>query len=90
MFQFDLGCNEWLRTLAGMLASVGSLVSMPLIGFFSDRFGRRLALTVSIFNIALFGLVRAFSVNYQMYVVLQFLATALGGGTFSSAYIFSK
>lgn len=90
MFQFDLGCKEWLRTQVGMLSSVGALLSMPLIGYFSDRFGRRLALTLSIFNVGIFGLIRAFSVNYSMYVVLQFLNTTLGGGTFTSAYIFGK
>lgn len=63
---------------------------MPLIGYFSDRFGRRLALTLSIFNVGIFGLIRAFSVNYSMYVVLQFLNTTLGGGIFTSAYIFGK
>lgn len=90
MFQFDLGCKEWLRTQAGLFASVGTLFAMPLIGYFSDRFGRRLALTLSIFNVGLFGLVRAFSFNYPMYVVLQFLNTTFGGGTFTSAYIFGK
>lgn len=90
MFQYDLGCSEWLRALAGTLSSVGSLMSMMLIGYFSDRFGRRLALMVAIFNVALFGLIRAFSVNYPMYLVLQILNTTFGGGTFTSAYIFGK
>ncbi|XP_026319002.1 solute carrier family 22 member 7-like [Hyposmocoma kahamanoa] len=87
VYDFDLGCKEWLRAQVGLFSSVGALLSMPLIGYFSDRFGRRLALTLSIFNVALFGLIRAFSFNYTMYLVLQFLNTTLGGGTFTSAYI---
>ncbi|XP_013146966.1 PREDICTED: organic cation transporter protein-like [Papilio polytes] len=88
VYDFDLGCQEWMRALAGTLSSVGTLLVLPITGYFSDRYGRRLALVVSVFNMALFGLIRAFSVNYVMYLVLQLLQTTLGAGTFSSAYIF--
>ncbi|KPI95921.1 Organic cation transporter-like protein [Papilio xuthus] len=88
VYDFDLGCQEWMRALAGTLSSVGTLLVLPITGYFSDRYGRRLALVVSVFNVALFGLIRAFSVNYVMYLVLQLLQTTLGAGTFSSAYIF--
>lgn len=86
--QFDLGCQDWLRALAGTLNSVGTLLVLPMIGFISDRFGRRVALVTSVCNLALIGLIRAFSVNYPMYLSLQILQTTLGAGTFSSAYIF--
>lgn len=89
-FQFDLGCQDWLRALAGTLNSVGTLLVLPVIGFISDRFGRRVALVTSVCNLALIGLIRAFSVNYPMYLSLQILQTTLGAGTFSSAYIFGK
>lgn len=88
IFQFDLGCQEWFRTLAGTFNNVGTLLVLIFIGNLSDRFGRRLALCFSIFNMALFGLVRAFSVNYPMYLALQLLQTTFGAGTFSSAYVF--
>ncbi|XP_072932965.1 organic cation transporter protein-like [Epargyreus clarus] len=89
VYDFDLGCQEWLRALAGTLNSVGTLLVLPITGYISDRFGRRIALVISIFNLALIGLIRAFSVNYPMYLVLQILQTTLGAGTFSSAYIFA-
>lgn len=87
VYDFNLECREWLRTLPGTLNSLGGMVALVLAGFISDRYGRRASVVIFSFNIALVGLVRAFSVNYAMYVALQFLHTALGGGAFSAAYI---
>ncbi|XP_026496280.2 organic cation transporter protein-like [Vanessa tameamea] len=89
VYDFDLGCQDWLRALAGTLNSVGILLAMPITGYISDRFGRRFALVVNVFNLSLIGLIRAFSVNYTMYMALQIVQTTLGAGTFSSAYIFA-
>nr|XP_026496282.1 solute carrier family 22 member 7-like [Vanessa tameamea] len=89
VYDFDLGCQDWLRALPGTLNSVGTLLVLPITGYISDRFGRKRALIISVFNLGLIGLIRAFSVNYIMYVVLQILQTTLGAGTFSSAYIFA-
>ncbi|CAH2084359.1 unnamed protein product [Euphydryas editha] len=89
VYDFDLGCQDWLRALAGTLNSVGILLAMPITGYISDRFGRRIALVVNVFNLSLIGLIRAFSVNYSMYMMLQLVQTTLGAGTFSSAYIFA-
>ncbi|CAB3246648.1 unnamed protein product [Arctia plantaginis] len=89
VYDFNLGCQEWIRTLAGTLSSVGTLLVLPITGYVSDRFGRKAALIISVFNLALMGLIRAFSVNYPMYLALQLLQTTLGAGTFSSSYIFA-
>ncbi|CAH0719760.1 unnamed protein product, partial [Brenthis ino] len=89
VYEFDLGCEEWLRALAGTLSSIGTLLVLPFTGYISDRFGRKWALIISVFNFALIGLIRAFSVNYTMYLILQLLQTSLGSGTFSTAYIFA-
>ncbi|CAH2047643.1 unnamed protein product, partial [Iphiclides podalirius] len=77
-----------MRALAGTLNSIGTLLVLPITGYISDRFGRRVALVVNIFNFALFGTIRAFSTSYAMYLVLQILQTTLGAGLYSSAYIF--
>lgn len=87
VYDFNLECKEWLRALPGTLNSLGGMVALVIAGFISDRFGRRASVVIFSFFIALVGLVRAFSVSYGMYVALQFLHTALGGGAFSAAYI---
>lgn len=87
VYDFNLECKEWLRTLPGTLNSLGGMVALVLAGFVSDHFGRRISIVLFSFNIALVGLVRSFSINYPMYVALQFLQTAIGGGAFSAAYI---
>ncbi|KAJ8723072.1 hypothetical protein PYW08_002984 [Mythimna loreyi] len=89
VYDFDLGCQDWLRALAGTLSSVGNLLVLPFAGYVSDTFGRRVALVISITNLAVFGIIRAFSVNYPMYLSLQLLQTMFGAGTFSSSYIFA-
>ncbi|XP_039755248.1 organic cation transporter protein-like [Pararge aegeria] len=89
VYEFDLGCQEWLRVLAGTLYSIGTLLVLPITGFISDRYGRRIALIINIFNLGLFGFIRAFSVNYTMYLTLQILQTTFGAGAYSSAYIFA-
>ncbi|XP_052740997.1 solute carrier family 22 member 7-like [Bicyclus anynana] len=88
VYEFDLGCQNWLRALAGTLNSIGTLLVLPITGYISDRFGRRIALIISVLNLGAIGLIRAFSVNYTMYLILQILQTTLGAGTYSSAYIF--
>ncbi|XP_063362801.1 organic cation transporter protein-like [Cydia amplana] len=87
VYEFDLGCQEWMRALAGTLNSIGSLLVLPITGYISDKYGRRVALCISVFNLAFLGLIRAFSVNYPMYLVLQILQTTLGAGTYSTAFI---
>ncbi|XP_023935700.2 organic cation transporter protein-like [Bicyclus anynana] len=89
VYEFDLGCQDWLRALAGTLNSIGTLLVLPITGYISDRFGRRIALIISVLNLGVFGLIRAFSVNYTMYLILQLLQTTLGAGAYSTAYIFA-
>lgn len=87
VYDFGLECQEWLRALAGTLNSMGAMIALPLAGFVSDTFGRRISVVFFGFNVALVGCIRAFSVNYTMYVTLQFMHTAIGGGLYSAAYI---
>nr|XP_034829218.1 organic cation transporter protein-like isoform X2 [Maniola hyperantus] len=89
VYEFDLACQDWLRALAGTLNSIGTLLVLPITGYISDRFGRRVALVLSVLNLGIFGLIRAFSVNYTMYLILQILQTTFGAGAYSTAYIFA-
>ncbi|XP_063636275.1 organic cation transporter protein-like [Cydia splendana] len=87
VFDFNLQCQEWRRALAGTFNSVGGMVALIMAGYISDNLGRRMSIIFFGFNEALTGLIRAFSVNYAMYVAFQFLQTAIGGGIFSASYI---
>ncbi|XP_022829592.1 organic cation transporter protein-like [Spodoptera litura] len=87
VYDFNIECQEWLRALPGTLNSAGGMVALVLAGFISDRLGRRMSIVFFSFNIALVGVIRAFSVNFAMYTALQFMQTAIGGGAFSAAYI---
>lgn len=35
--QFNLACQEWKRTLVGTIHNIGMLVSLPIMGYISDR-----------------------------------------------------
>ncbi|XP_045769743.1 solute carrier family 22 member 7-like [Maniola jurtina] len=87
VFEFDLECNEWLRAFAGTSYNIGMLLALPITGYVSDRFGRKTALLISIFSLSLFGFIRAFSINYTMYLILQIVQMAFGYGAFTSAFI---
>ncbi|XP_008201109.2 solute carrier family 22 member 21 [Tribolium castaneum] len=86
---FNIKCDEnlWKLTIIGTINVVGKLVCLPLAGFFSDRFGRKSMVIVSVLLSTIVGLVRSFSVNYYMYVGLEFLNTVVGSGIYSGAFI---
>lgn len=87
VYDFNLECNEWLRTMTNLFTTLGSIVGLPFTSYVSDRWGRKLVVLLGIFFLGFIAIIRAFSFNYPMYVAFQFFGTALGGGAFSSAYI---
>ncbi|KAL4713919.1 hypothetical protein ACJJTC_015573 [Scirpophaga incertulas] len=87
VYEFDLACKDWLRAMAGTFYNLGTLLALPFIGYFSDRYGRRITMVISVFNTVLLGIIRAFSVNYLMYMILQLLQTTLGSGIYTAAFI---
>ncbi|KAL0830907.1 hypothetical protein ABMA28_002997 [Loxostege sticticalis] len=87
VYDFDLGCDEWRRSLVGSLVVAGLMVAMPITGFVSDRWGRRTALVFNATNTAWIGLLRYFCNSYIMFVMLEFAQNVFGAGAFSTAYI---
>ncbi|RZC40216.1 Sugar tr and/or MFS 1 domain containing protein [Asbolus verrucosus] len=51
------------------------------------RFGRKSMILVSVFLSTIVGLIRSFSINYYMYIGLEFLNTLVGSGVYSGAFI---
>lgn len=85
--EFNLACQEWKRTLVGTIHNIGMLVSLPILGYISDRFGRKVALILSCTLVGVIGTLKAFSVSYEMYVIVEFLETIAGASTFPASYI---
>ncbi|HEX5832181.1 MAG TPA: MFS transporter [Gemmatimonadaceae bacterium] len=84
----DLGANATVVTLLVASFSVAQLVSSPLWGRFSDRYGRRPALLVGLFASAAAYLVFAFADSLWL-LFLSRIVQGAGGGTVSviQAYV---
>ncbi|KAM3958394.1 organic cation transporter protein [Aphomia sociella] len=85
--EFDLGCQDWKRSLVGTVHNAGFFVAIPLAGLLSDKFGRRLAIVFAAVTSGIFGVIRALSVNYEMFVVFEFLEPAFGGGVYTASFV---
>ncbi|XP_046978177.1 organic cation transporter protein-like [Vanessa cardui] len=85
--EFNLACQDWKRTLVGTIHNLGMLVSLPILGYISDRWGRKRALVLSCTLVGAIGSLKAFSISYEMYVIVEFLETVAGASAFPAAYI---
>ncbi|XP_055594289.1 solute carrier family 22 member 3 [Uranotaenia lowii] len=86
---FNLTCshNDWKLSLVGTVNNIGQFVALPIAGYLSDRFGRRLVLLLSVAGSALFGLLRAYSTSYEMFIAMEFLDPAIGSTMYTTAFI---
>ncbi|XP_028161598.1 organic cation transporter protein-like [Ostrinia furnacalis] len=87
VYDFDLACDEWRRSQIGSIRTIGTLLVLPITGYVSDRWGRRVALTLNAFNTGWLGLVRSFVNSYEWFLALEVIESAVGAGAFSSCYI---
>ncbi|XP_072932386.1 organic cation transporter protein-like [Epargyreus clarus] len=87
VYDYNLACDEWRRTLIGSVRTFGTLFALPITGFISDRWGRRVALCVNIFNTAWLGIVRYWAGTYVGFLVSEVIEATFGSGGFSCAYI---
>ncbi|KAH6682914.1 hexose transporter [Halenospora varia] len=62
-----------LLGLVNAAQSIGSVASLPLVGFFSDKFGRKPVLLVGIIMIIIATAIQSASVNLAMFVVSRFI-----------------
>ncbi|XP_060801394.1 organic cation transporter protein-like isoform X2 [Amyelois transitella] len=87
VYDYDLGCEEWRRTIIGSIRTFGTLTALPITGFISDRFGRRIALVFNALNTAWLGAVRYFADTYAGFIISEFAEATFGSGGFSCAYV---
>lgn len=87
MFQFGMACDEWKRSQIGSIRTIGTLLVLPITGYISDRWGRRVALTINAFNTGWIGLARSFVNSYEWFLALEVLESSVGAGAYSSCYI---
>ncbi|CAH1637446.1 unnamed protein product [Spodoptera littoralis] len=85
--EFDLACQDWKRSLVGTVHNAGFFIAIPLTGLISDRYGRRPALIFASVANGVFGVIRALSVNYNMFVVFEFLEPAFGAGVYTACFV---
>ncbi|KAI5633336.1 sugar transporter domain-containing protein [Phthorimaea operculella] len=85
--EFGLACREWLRTLVGTVRNAALPFALLLTGYTSDSYGRRTAFCIFSFFAGLMGIIKSTSVNYQMYIAMEFFEAALGYGFTSAGYV---
>ncbi|XP_004929731.1 organic cation transporter protein [Bombyx mori] len=85
--EFDLACQDWKRSLVGTVHNAGFFISIPLTGLISDKYGRRPAIVFASVANGVFGIIRALSVNYNMFVIFEFLEPAIGGGAYTACFV---
>ncbi|XP_013173627.1 PREDICTED: organic cation transporter protein-like [Papilio xuthus] len=85
--EFNLGCQEWKRTMVGTIHSAGVFVALPLTAYVSDTFGRRVAFIMTAVFPGVVGLARSFTQDYISYIILEFLDAVVGAGVYSSGFV---
>uniref|UniRef100_A0A182Q0W8 Major facilitator superfamily (MFS) profile domain-containing protein n=1 Tax=Anopheles farauti TaxID=69004 RepID=A0A182Q0W8_9DIPT len=90
--EFNLTCDEntWKITLVGTIHSIAQALALMLGGLFSDRYGRKWALLLCIGLGSTLGIVRSFSVNYEMFLAFEFLEPLLGSTMYTTAFILGQ
>ncbi|XP_055693800.1 organic cation transporter protein-like [Lutzomyia longipalpis] len=86
--EWDLGCSEeWKLSFVGTISQLGYILGQPVTGYYSDKFGRRTALVIGGILAVILGITRSFSVNYIMFIILEFLSSFACSGVYNSGFI---
>lgn len=73
--------------MVGTSNNLGRFIFMPIMGLFSDRFGRRTILITGVFGSSVFAYIRSIAPNYVTFVVFEFLDAGIGSVTYSASFI---
>ncbi|XP_072939670.1 solute carrier family 22 member 3-like [Epargyreus clarus] len=79
--EFGLICQDaWLASFTQSILMLGMLLGVAVFGWISDRFGRRVALILSILVNAVFMVAMAFSPNLLIYCIIRLVIGVGTGG----------
>ncbi|XP_040573548.1 organic cation transporter protein [Lepeophtheirus salmonis] len=79
--------HAYIGTLVGASYMIGMLIGSFVLGIFSDKYGRRLALIVSILLVSIPSIIASFAHNIYMFIFLRIL-TGMGGiGCFMVSFV---
>ncbi|XP_045039346.1 solute carrier family 22 member 12 isoform X2 [Desmodus rotundus] len=79
--EWNLVCDsQALKPMAQSIFLAGVLVGASMFGRASDRFGRRLVLTWSYFDVAVWGTATAFAPTFPVYCLFRFLVAVGSAG----------
>lgn len=81
--EFNLACEQWKGTLIATTHNLGLIFSFVVSGFISDRYGRKIIIVGTPLVVGVCGLLKSFSVNIWMLLVLEFIETCFGYGNAS-------
>ncbi|KAJ0179118.1 hypothetical protein K1T71_004830 [Dendrolimus kikuchii] len=84
--EFNLGCQDWKRTLVGTARSIGYMIGLLLLGPVSDKIGRKKLIIFTGITGAVAGLVKSFTYSYWLYIALE-VTDGLLGDTYSPNYM---
>ncbi|KAF0303185.1 Solute carrier family 22 member 3 [Amphibalanus amphitrite] len=86
--EYQLSCGRaWLISLANSLYMVGMFVGSLVLGYISDRFGRKVAMLLSFFTVGVVGTTMAFVPSFALYAPLRFLIGVGGMGIFMTCFL---
>ncbi|CAH2047625.1 unnamed protein product, partial [Iphiclides podalirius] len=78
VYDYGLACDEWRRTLIGSMRTLGTLLALPITGYVSDHWGRRVALTINAVNTAWLGTVRYWADTYIGFLISEVAESTFG------------
>ncbi|XP_070533313.1 organic cation transporter protein-like isoform X2 [Ptychodera flava] len=88
VFDFDLVCEkDWMKQLSKSIVGVGQLAGALVLGQLSDILGRKPVFFTGIILIAIIGTGTAFVPWFYLFIVGQFLLSAVGNGVYLTAYV---
>lgn len=73
--------------MVGTANNIGRFVFTPVMGYMSDRFGRRTILIVGVLGSVIFAYIRSIAPNYATFIVFELLDAGVGSVTYSASFI---